>query len=308
MGARNSPGTDASTKEAPPENGPVRQHSTRPRARHRRRGCAADRARVQHRERQHADLQAPRRGLPQRAAGGVRQRQARIGRQRGLRGDHAGQRDARRRQRRRRGHRVLEDGRERPRVPGARPGRPRPHRHPRVGDGQQVMGLFGSLDISASGLSAERLRMDVTAENLANAQSPRTAGGGPYRRKEVVVQASGDGGFAGALAAARGGATGSAAGAGGAGPGGGGGAAASAGGSAPGGVSVTGIVEDRTPNRLVYDPSHPDANAQGYVSMPNVNPVTEMVDLISASRSYEANVTAMQTTKTMFTKTLELLR
>jgi flagellar basal-body rod protein FlgC len=77
------------------------------------------------------------------------------------------------------------------------------------------MGLFGSLDISASALSAERLRMDVTAENLANAQSTRTAGGGPYRRKEVVVQANGDGGFAGALAAARGGATGSAASAGG---------------------------------------------------------------------------------------------
>src|SRR3954449_2983427 len=293
MGARNSPGTDASTKEAPPENGPVRQHSTRPRARHRRRGCAADRARVQHRERQHADLQAPRRGLPQRAAGGVRQRQARIGRQRGLRGDHAGQRDARRRQRRRRGHRVLEDGRERPRVPGPRPGRPRTHRHPRVGDGEQVMGLFGSLDISASALSAERLRMDVTAENLANAQSTRTANGGPYRRKEVVTQANGDGGFAGALATARGGATGS---------------AASASGGAPGGVSVTGIVEEQTPNRLVYDPSHPDANAQGYVSMPNVNPVTEMVDLISASRSYEANVTAMQTSKQMFTKTLDLLR
>jgi flagellar basal-body rod protein FlgC len=155
------------------------------------------------------------------------------------------------------------------------------------------MGLFGSLDISASALSAERLRMDVTAENLANAQSTRTANGGPYRRKEVVTQANEDGGFASALASAR--------------SGGGSGSGAS-GGSAPGGVSVTGIVEDQTPNRLVYDPSHPDANAQGYVSMPNVNPVTEMVDLISASRSYEANVTAMQTSKQMFTKTLDLLR
>ena len=154
------------------------------------------------------------------------------------------------------------------------------------------MGLFGSLDISASALSAERLRMDVTAENLANAQSTRTAAGGPYRRKEVVVQANGDGGFAGALASARAG----------------GGSGAASGGSAPGGVSVSGIVQDQTPNRLVYDPSHPDANAQGYVSMPNVNPVTEMVDLISASRSYEANVTAMQTSKQMFTKTLEILR
>jgi flagellar basal-body rod protein FlgC len=144
------------------------------------------------------------------------------------------------------------------------------------------MSLFGSLDISASALSAERLRMDVTAENLANAQSTRTANGGPYRRKEVVTEAAGGGGFASALASARGG--------------------------AEGGVRVSAIVEDQTPNRLVYDPGHPDANAQGYVSMPNVNPVTEMVDLISASRSYEANVTAMQTSKQMFTKTLDLLR
>ena len=148
------------------------------------------------------------------------------------------------------------------------------------------MSLFGSLDISASALSAERLSMDVTAENLANAQSTRTANGGPYRRKEVVLESTGDGGFAGALASARGGS-----------------------GSGPdGGVRVSGIVEDQTPNRLVYDPGHPDANAQGYVSMPNVNPVTEMVDLISASRSYEANVTAMQTSKQMFTKTLDILR
>jgi flagellar basal-body rod protein FlgC len=154
------------------------------------------------------------------------------------------------------------------------------------------MSLFGGLDISASALSAERLRMDVTAENLANAQSTRTANGGPYRRKEVVLESTGDGGFAGALASARAGSAG-------------GGSSA---GAANGGVRVSGIVEDQTPNRLVYDPGNPDANGQGYVSMPNVNPVTEMVDLISASRSYEANVTAMQTTKQMFTKTLDLLR
>ena len=150
------------------------------------------------------------------------------------------------------------------------------------------MSIFGSMIISASALSAERLRMDVTAENLANAQSTRTANGGPYRRKEVVLESTGSSSFAGALAAARGGSGG--------------------GGGAGGGVRVSGIVEDQSPNRLVYDPGHPDANAQGYVSMPNVNPVTEMVDLISASRSYEANVTAMQTSKQMFTKTLDLLR
>ena len=147
------------------------------------------------------------------------------------------------------------------------------------------MSLFNSLGISASALSAERLRMDVTAENLANAQTTRTEGGGPYKRKEVVLESAGRGGFAQALA----------------------GAQTSAGGPA-GGVRVSGIVEDPSADRLVHDPSHPDADANGYVRMPNVNPVTEMVDLISASRSYEANVTAMQTAKQMFTKTLDLLR
>ena len=76
----------------------------------------------------------------------------------------------------------------------------------------------------------------------------------------------------------------------------------------PGGVEVAGVVEDPAPDRMVYDPGHPDADANGYVRMPNVNSVTEMVDLITASRAYEANVTAMQTAKTMYAKTLDLLR
>ena len=148
------------------------------------------------------------------------------------------------------------------------------------------MSLFGSMDISGSGLSAERLRMDVTAENLANAQSTRGADGQPYRRKEVVLRQA-DGGFETALTSAMGG----------------------AGGTAPvNGVEVVAIAEDQTPNRMIYDPGHPDANAEGYVSMPNVDPVTEMVDLIAASRAYEANVTALQTAKSMFTKTLDLLK
>jgi flagellar basal-body rod protein FlgC len=145
------------------------------------------------------------------------------------------------------------------------------------------MSLFGALDISGSGLSAERLRMDVTAENLANAQSTRGADGQPYRRKEVVLRQAA-GGFQGALTSAMGSAT------------------------PARGVEVVAIAEDQAPNRLVYDPGHPDANAEGYVSMPNVDPVTEMVDLIAASRAYEANVTAMQTAKSMFTKTLDLLK
>lgn len=139
------------------------------------------------------------------------------------------------------------------------------------------MGLFDGLEISASGLTAERLRMDVTAENLANAQTTRGADGQPYRRKEVILQERG-GGFGGRLEAAM------------------------------GGVEVAGVAQDQTPLKRVYDPGHPDADADGYVSMPNVDTVSEMVDLITAQRAYEANVTAMQAAKQMFAKTLELLR
>lgn len=149
------------------------------------------------------------------------------------------------------------------------------------------MGLFDSLDVSGSGLSAERLRMDVTSENLANAQTTRTATGGPYVRQEVVLQAGQQGGgFGSALAGAMGGPTAA---------------------GAPDGVQVAGVVNDPKPGRMVYDPGNPDANAQGYVRMPNVNTVTEMVDLISEQRDYEANVTAMQTDKTMLSKTFDLL-
>jgi flagellar basal-body rod protein FlgC len=151
------------------------------------------------------------------------------------------------------------------------------------------MGMFDALDISGSALSAERLRMDVTSENLANAQTTKGANGQPYRRKEVVLQEIGSGSSFGATLA---------------GVMGGGGDA----GVTPGGVQVSGIVQDSSQGQLVYDPGHPDANAQGYVRMPNVEPVSEMTDLITESRSYEANVTAMQTAKSMYTKTLDLLR
>ncbi|MCW3008866.1 MAG: flagellar basal-body rod protein FlgC [Solirubrobacterales bacterium] len=152
------------------------------------------------------------------------------------------------------------------------------------------MGLFDAIQISGSGLSAERLRMDVTAENLANAQSTRGADGTPYQRKQVVLEAvDGQSGFADALAAANGA------------------PAATSNGQTPG-VKVAAITEDPTPGHRVYDPSHPDADNTGYVTMPNVDSVTEMVDLISESRSYEANVTAMQSAKTMFSKTLDILR
>ncbi len=128
--------------------------------------------------------------------------------------------------------------------------------------------------------------MDVTAENLANAQTTRGADGQPYRRKEVVLQEAGRPAatFASALDGAMQRTDG------------------------PRGVQVAGVVEDTSPNRRVYDPGHPDADGDGYVELPNVNTVTEMVDLISTSRAYEANVTAMQTAKTLFTRTLDLLR
>lgn len=145
------------------------------------------------------------------------------------------------------------------------------------------MSLFDAINTAASGLSAERLRMDVVAENLANAQTTRGADGEAYRRKVVVLQEAGGATFGATLDGAmrR---------------------------TAANGVKVTQIAQDATPNRLVYDPGHPDADDRGYVSMPNVQPVTEMVDLIGASRGYEANVTVMQTAKQMFTKTLEILR
>lgn len=136
------------------------------------------------------------------------------------------------------------------------------------------MGMFDSLRIAASGMTAGRLRMDVIADNLANAQSTRGPDGTPYKRKEVVLQAGGGTSFDDVLR----------------------------------GVRVTGIVEDATPGQRVYDPGHPDADPQGYVTMPNVSSVTEMVDLIDTSRGYEANVQTMNAAKQMFTKALEVLK
>jgi flagellar basal-body rod protein FlgC len=150
------------------------------------------------------------------------------------------------------------------------------------------MGLFDAIDASGSALSAERLRMDVTSENLANAQTTKGADGQPYRRKEVVLQQAGAAGtsFSSVLASMQG----------------------AGGAKSVNGVRVAGIAEDTSALKRIYDPGHPDADKQGYVTMPNVNTVTEMTDLISSSRAYEANVTAMQTAKTMFIKTLDLLR
>ena len=143
-------------------------------------------------------------------------------------------------------------------------------------------GLFGSMGVSASGMTAERMRMDVVAENLANADTTRGANGKPYQRQEVILeQAPGGPSFSDLLGNAQQ--------------------------SVGGGVEVVGVVSDQTPGQQVYDPGNPAANAQGYVTMPNVNPVTEMVDLITATRSYEANVQVMDAAKQMYSKTLEIL-
>lgn len=140
------------------------------------------------------------------------------------------------------------------------------------------MNLFRAIETSASALTAERLRLDVISENIANANTTRTPEGGPYRRK--VVQFS-------PRAARR----------------------------TPGdpvpvgaGVRVAGIAQDPSPFKLRYDPGHPDADAQGYVALPNVDVVKEMVDMITATRSYEANVTAMNAAKTMFLRALDIGR
>jgi flagellar basal-body rod protein FlgC len=151
------------------------------------------------------------------------------------------------------------------------------------------MSFFDAIGIAASGLTAERTRMDVTSENLANADTTQGANGQPYQRQEVVLQQVG-GGFNAALSSAMGARP------------------MAASGPVAGGVQVGGIVSDPTPDQMVYDPGNPSANAQGYVKMPNVNPVNEMVDMIDESRSYQSDVTAMTTAKQMFEKTLDLLK
>ncbi|MCB0877445.1 MAG: flagellar basal body rod protein FlgC [Thermoleophilia bacterium] len=146
------------------------------------------------------------------------------------------------------------------------------------------MGMFDSMHISASGLAAERLRMDVIAQNLANANSTRGPDGQPYRRHEVVFRSSDVGAEAGGQVSER------------------------ASNDSLHGVEPVAIVEDPSALRTVYDPSHPDADEDGYVHYPNVNPVTEMVDMMTATRAYEANVTAMNAAKNMALKALDILR
>lgn len=147
------------------------------------------------------------------------------------------------------------------------------------------MGYFNSLDIGASALTAQRLRMDTISQNIANVNTTRTENGTPYRRRVVIFEErAGDEPFSEYLSDA--------------------GKRKIIG----KGVRVAGIIEDRSPYKKVYDPGHPDADAEGYVEMPNVDVVAEMVNMISASRAYEANVTSINTTKSMAMKALEIGR
>lgn len=143
------------------------------------------------------------------------------------------------------------------------------------------MDFDSTMRISASGLTANRTWINVVSSNLANINTSRTSEGGPYSRKTLIYEATGDeDGFAGQLNAAMGG--------------------------GPSGVEVMDIIPDKRDFREVYDPGHPDANAQGIVRLPNINPVEEMANLITASRSYEANLAALRTTKQLAVKALEI--
>lgn len=141
------------------------------------------------------------------------------------------------------------------------------------------MGFLDSLNITGSALTAERFRTDIILQNLANQNTTRTAEGGPYRRKQVVLREQGmtfDKQLNKAMK------------------------------NQNGGVIAEQVVENQEDLVPVYDPDHPDANEQGYVMMPNVNSAEEMVDLMAATRAYEANITALNVTKAMISKALEI--
>ncbi|MDY6986502.1 MAG: flagellar basal body rod protein FlgC [Thermodesulfobacteriota bacterium] len=144
------------------------------------------------------------------------------------------------------------------------------------------MNFFDALHTSSSALSAQRVRMNIISSNLANINTTRTQQGAPYRRKDVVFAAQPNSSFQSMLRSqiARN----------------------------LSGVRVAGIVSDPSPLQLKYDPQHPDANEEGYVSMPNINLMEEMVNMISATRSYEASVAAINATKGMALKALEIGR
>ncbi|TAJ34685.1 MAG: flagellar basal body rod protein FlgC [Nitrospirae bacterium] len=149
------------------------------------------------------------------------------------------------------------------------------------------MDITDSIAISVSALDAQRRRLNVIASNMANAQSTQSVGGGPYRRRDVVFQTTSIAPkFKQAFKQAEFGVDA----------------------QALQGVRVARVIEDPKPGKSIYDPQHPDADKQGYVKMPNVNVVEEMVNMMSASRAYEANVQAISTTRAMWNRALEIGR
>jgi len=145
------------------------------------------------------------------------------------------------------------------------------------------MDFMTAIDVGASALKAERTHLNVISMNLANAKTTKTVGGGPYRRKEVVFKETGvDSPFAQAMNSALD--------------------------DEVKGVRVESIQNDRRPLKKVYEPGHPDADKEGYVSYPDINVVEEMTNMLSAMRAYEANVSTITTSKSMFTKALEIGR
>ena len=146
------------------------------------------------------------------------------------------------------------------------------------------MSLFSVLNVSASGMSAQRMRAEVLVQNLANADTTRTPEGGPYRRKDVIFESSGVGGqsFSSILDQARG--------------------------TELTGVAVAEVRTDSSDPIRRYMPGHPDADAEGYVAMPRVNPAEDMVDLMGASRGYQANVAAVSAVKDMIHRSIDLLK
>lgn len=145
------------------------------------------------------------------------------------------------------------------------------------------MNLFESLAVSASALSAERQRSEVVAANLANAETTHTQAGGPYHRREVVFQATGQS-FGFTLASA------------------------THGGAVPGGVQISNVVDDPTPPVMRYEPGHPDADKDGYVAYPAINPAMEMVDLMDSVRAYQLNASAINATKQMIQQSIDVLK
>lgn len=148
------------------------------------------------------------------------------------------------------------------------------------------MAFLGSLDIAASGITAQKRRMDVIAENMVNRETTRTEDGGPYRRKLSVFREIPGQNFSSAMRFAQ--------------------LKRGRSGGTKGGVMVSAIIEDQSDFIPVYDPNHPDANEEGYVMMPNVNTTTEMVDAMAASRSYSANIAAFEAIKGMAQNALQL--